>query len=1378
MPTEPVTPEMLLRRFLYGVNETPDLLTDRLRDLAPTASISIGEINSDTYLASYGRYINAAYFPFVQDFFTGAKTLSVGTHTVAQLQSTYGASEFLYTLSNANTDVGSSDFFLRAFMFGHADFHLSPDTQFVVDTNGDLHIENMRYIPDVDNFDFDSTGPTAIYDAVFAKPEIDPSSIGRQITWTYSDPTIVHNGYYAANYAANVLNNYNITSNSIYAGAIILSQSFGYFNQWKSEGVYENFRDNKTIIYDGLGTNVVVADITSLHGSILIGGDGNDQLIGAHYDDVFYGGDGNDTIKPGLGSSELWGGDEESKPEYEDTDTADYTGHSAIDITFDNSGEKLSLKVAHDGANDTLHSIEVIKGTPATDHVKIIGSIPTATMLTIDAAGGQGPNPLDTINLAKADNGIHVSIANDGTGYIHDKTTEGDILLAGFNTQIIGSAFDDVFDDDAVGAKHIDGGYGNDTISITGASDDSLLLGGAGNDTITGGDGNDVLVGGAYAYGAYSDTLNGGGGNDMLIGSGANDIFDGGDGYDYIRPTAIPGTTFGLATITGGAGDDVINLREGGDHYNGMYHYGAAPTLNFGANDGHDTVLTASGGDVFTAYDNGVLNDHGADGIVVKLDGLYASDIDIIWDVTPQPEPFFGLGFNGNGDLAIVVKSTGASIFIEDVNGSATFGNQSSSSNHFGVTILDGAGNEIWIPSFPVQYGDLSSYRGGEAAYFDAAALSSSESTGTSGDDVMSGGRGDDDLSGGDGNDVFVSSPGNDVIDGGDGSDTLQLLGARGDYTITASGAATLVEGNAYDVGTLTLTSIENIRFESDDATYTSQDLFGYYGTAGDDVLLGNALGTNFYALAGDDQISPGIGNDVVDGGDGEDEVVLAASSANSSVSRELDGSISVYDPASGSYDILWNVEKVTFLGDSTTIDVGDLPPLGTSGNDTITGTARGETLYGQDGDDQIYGLGGNDHLNGGAGDDLLDGGTGNNGLDGGDGNDTLIGGAGQDSMYGGEGSDTYIVGDAYGAFADTEVGDYGDYGNFVDHDTLALGDATYSFAADGDRVIITNTATLHTVTLANQLSGYGVESIEIGSNTVLDRDDILDLIPVNVISGTSGDDQISGTNVNDDIAAGAGNDYIQESTGNDVYRWNVGDGDDYIAGGDSNDGYNSVVLGSGIATSDVTVSFTDFFEQSVLLSFAQGGSITLENINGTDQNVDEVEFDDNTVWDRSTLIGMAMDNSGGGGGGPLGLAANSKTGSFPAPHYRVDHNAVVSRTPVANSDVALDDFDYMGTARWAISKLSGYDEMVARKSRIAAGVSNRPFSGTDIAVSVAGNPSVNRSANLLAEAISTFDPTAAGGFSTSEDKGAPDNFWLFHQNGSLESKSSLAMIA
>ncbi len=157
--------------------------------------------------------------------------------------------------------------------------------------------------------------------------------------------------------------------------------------------------------------------------------------------------------------------------------------------------------------------------------------------------------------------------------------------------------------------------------------------------------------------------------------------------------------------------------------------------------------------------------------------------------------------------------------------------------------------------------------------------------------------------------------------------------------------------------------------------------IFGWRGSdtisggAGDDLLYGDDLGFN--NISGDDTIDGGTGNDILYGGRGSDRMTGG------------DDDDTLYGQAGGD-----NMS-------------------GGSGNDILHGddadTNSNDTLNGDAGNDQLYGGAGSDELYGGTGDDMLDGGSGNDYMHGGAGNDTILAGAGNDVIDGSADVDTLV---------------------------------------------------------------------------------------------------------------------------------------------------------------------------------------------------------------------------------------------------------------------------------------------------------------------------------------------------------------------------------
>ncbi len=100
----------------------------------------------------------------------------------------------------------------------------------------------------------------------------------------------------------------------------------------------------------------------------------------------------------------------------------------------------------------------------------------------------------------------------------------------------------------------------------------------------------------------------------------------------------------------------------------------------------------------------------------------------------------------------------------------------------------------------------------------------------------------------------------------------------------------------------------------------------------------------------------------------------------------------------------------------------GNMPTVGTDGDDLLSGSNVRDTLTGGAGNDMLYGYDGNDLLLGGLGRDILNGGRGRDTLDGyggtGD-SDLLIGGADADLFVLGKNRQSYYTGDGYATIAD-----------------------------------------------------------------------------------------------------------------------------------------------------------------------------------------------------------------------------------------------------------------------------------------------------------------------------------------------------------------------
>ncbi|WP_336245279.1 VCBS domain-containing protein [Enterovibrio paralichthyis] len=226
----------------------------------------------------------------------------------------------------------------------------------------------------------------------------------------------------------------------------------------------------------------------------------------------------------------------------------------------------------------------------------------------------------------------------------------------------------------------------------------------------------------------------------------------------------------------------------------------------------------------------------------------------------------------------------------------------------------------------------------------------------------------------------------------------------------------------------------------------------------------------NLDVLDTNDFINSGGGNDHVEGGLGNDFILLGDSGSNSADLTQAENFII------GELDEQFTADSPSqeFPEDGTLkqsswewADLGN----GGGGDDTIYGQTGYDVISGGSGNDRLFGGQDNDYLRGGSGDDLIDGGTENDWLRGDSGNDTLTGGTG---------ADTFVWGSGDAALDEAWVDTITDF-NISEGDTLSLGDLLQA-----DSIV---TATDH--------NGSMIISIDIDGNGDVEQHIVLDGVTV-----------------------------------------------------------------------------------------------------------------------------------------------------------------------------------------------------------------------------------------------------------------------------------------
>ena len=824
--------------------------------------------------------------------------------------------------------------------------------------------------------------------------------------------------------------------------------------------------------------------------------------------------------------------------------------------------------------NSTSHT--VVNGTANADTITSSG----ASYVTISGGAGN-----DTIQNIYSGGGDYVSISGgNGDDYIY--------TYYSWHDTISGDAGADTISIDRGRDNLINGGAGNDKISLSNNSGAMTISGGAGNDTIYGdtvnvygvlynyavGDGSDVMynvsandtisISGVSGENLWSTVSSGsnvivnvtGGGSMTLVGAVGKSlkIYPQNIGVNIVNSkadTVINGTAYGDTISNTGAYTKVYGNGGGDSIYNTSASH---VTLSGGA--GNDTIQNIySGGGDYVSISGG----NGDDYIYT-----YYSWHDTI---------------SGDAGADTIHVSRG---YDNVIDGGAGDDKISLSSNSGKMTIRGGAGNDTIYGDTVNNYGVVYEY-----------------ST-TSGNDVIYNFHANDTLSV-NGATYSTSTVGNDVLVSITGGGTISLIGAKGIFN---PGSTTFTEGDDYYSNTTSNTVLSAL--------------------AGNDTIINSGQKVTLNAGTGNDKIYNNNGDSSsIDAGDGNDSIyaydndsVTIKAGAGSDTVNGSYYSSKIYGESGN------DLMSISGSGISNLIDGGE-------GDDTIL--ANGGTIYGGAGADSISLSSGNYSgriINGGTGDDTIYG----NSLSGygaiyqykyGDDNDVIKNYNAKDTISIAGSSDyttlksgTNLIVSVIGSGAMTLSG--------AANTTLNVKGGHYIGPNPTDGINVINSTSYVTITgteygdtiknIYNRGGDYVVIEAGVGEDTIFN-----DYGYHLTINAGAGDDTVTSyRGSSNSINAGAGNDVISLSgskgltvvkggTGNDiiygdtvahVYQYENGDGDDVIYGYNAKD---TITISGGDYTrstvgNDVIINVTDadstVVTGSITLSGAKGKAI---NING-----------------------------------------------------------------------------------------------------------------------------------------------------------------------------------
>jgi len=933
-------------------------------------------------------------------------------------------------------------------------------------------------------------------------------------------------------------------------------------------------------------TDIAAVNATSVAGTPILGGAGDDSLAGTSDpefifayagadtvdagagNDVVYGHNGDDSILGGDGNDTLYGGS--------DSGADTLAGGAGNDILWGGGGVDAYVWGSGLG-NDTF----VDAAIPGQENVVRLTNLNPGDVsltgagtftLTADATG-------ETLSLQSGP--YRIEFAN---GVVWTSTNMTDLAAvsatAAPGAPIVGNDTAETIVGTNVGEFIL--AYGGDDI-IDGGDGNDGLYGHNGSDSLSGGAGNDTLDGGADSG---TDTLAGGTGNDLVRGGLGVDVYVWGSGLgnDTFVDAAFPGqenvvrltnlnpgdvslTGSGVFTLTADATGETLSLQSGPyriEFANGVVwtstnmtdlaavNATAAPGAPIVGNDTAETIVGTSAGEFILAYggddvidggdgNDGLYGHNGSDSLSGgagndTLDAGSDSGTDTLDGGTGNDIVRGGLGV----DVYVWGSGLGNDTFVD-----AAFPGQENvvrltnlnpgdvsltGAGTFTLT-ADATGETLSLQSGPYRIEFANGIVWTSANMTDLAAVNATAAPGAPivGNDTA------ETIVGTSVGEFILAYGGDDVIDGGDGNDGL--YGHNGSDSL--SGGA----GNdSLDAG-------------SDSGTDTLD------GGAGNDILRGG-LGVDVYVWGS------GQGNDTfVDAAfPGQENIVRLTNLNPGDVSLTGAGTFTLTADATGetlslqsgpyriefANGIVWTSTNMTDLAAVNATAAPGAPIVGNDTAETIVGTSAGEFVLAYGGDDVIDTGDGNDGLYGHNGSDSLSGGAGNDTLFGGSdsGTDTLAGGAGNDILWGGLGVDVYVWGSGQGndSFVDAA---FPGQTNVVRLTNLNPADITLT---GGGTFTMTVRASGETLLLQS-----GPYQIEFANGVVWTTANMNDIAAVNATSapgapvlGTAGAESLSGTSLGEFVLAYAGADTVDGGAGNDVIYGH--EGSDSLSGGDGND--------------------------------------------------------------------------------------------------------------------------------------------------------------------------------------------------------------------------------
>jgi Ca2+-binding RTX toxin-like protein len=1060
------TAEQVTNRYLYNQDAVPENLQNPSvvnYGLREPIIVDVKEYMTE----GSGRFVSAKSFSFLHQFFSFFNIPS-GSYSKQEIFAILGVSDNDNSVSFNNISYGmeDDDYADRTYIWGTVGFAIAKDAVFVVDDDGNRHIENFSIVPlqyvkadAKENFDFDG-GPISdignnwlgLYDT------IDPSRIGKTVTFDFHgemEKTIIN--YEDFSGLVDPLLAYKIPAINEY------NKIWELTDQLFSSGSTRFLKDGKPIIYgtannDFLEGDLANSDAIDFHlsshrqlgqyvknGITYVAGAGNDRVNATQYNDILLGGTGEDLLNGNAGNDYLEGGDGADTVNggtgFDRLNGGAGNDTYQIDSDFDNviisgdsDGGTISLlsgvqfrRVSGQQGQDGLFAAintewEWISGKEGWT-VSVSGAIATVTVL--DANKKSHAIVIENFNITSNHFGIQLDdVLEQKVPAASGSYTVGDGYLGSYIYTPPGGG-DSTEIDVYVPQYRAQPNDPDSGINVEQYRDQSLIYK-------------------AEEYFKAWDTS-----DFQFVDKNSEDFEDYKDQYKYNIPSGDRQQVIfsNKRSLAFGAGDFLFEGSSKND-----YLYGNDWTANMQSikswNDAQDNIFGLG------SINNFDPSFHGNNDV---LFGLAGDDL-LIGDGDQSSLQAASSNAPQKGNSDILIGGRGSDVIYGQGGDDVLFGMEEYRYVYSGAA-------SIGLTYDPAKYNSLSE------ALFKHAYIYDVKSGGDTDKKILLEDENESNyLNGGDGNDIIVGASYNDIIDGGKDSD--YIMGGAGCDVIAGGDDNDVIYADSYLVQSTSgawqrdfiapdvLPPIDANGHTNYARAYfyrenqNMDDLFdpdtayndmidggegddfiageighdNISGGAGNDTLFGDrpynagyfqGTATGFQKLSsryhGDDVMDGGVGADTVIGGGGNDYLMGGA------------GNDVIYgDVGAGIYDRHANTtipgDPVEAIKASDDGWWGKDFILGGAGDDTLVGEGNDDTVDGGDGNDQLYGdwtpdqteafgntasRTGNDTLYGGAGDDQIMGNSGDDILEGGAGNDLLFGDSYKNGgVFTGEGDD------------------------------------------------------------------------------------------------------------------------------------------------------------------------------------------------------------------------------------------------------------------------------------------------------------------------------------------------------------------------------------